>query len=73
MLIGETIQPFLCLQYAAASLSARSAESWGMPNVRLIKHEAVQECGPYEVRINGLRSRFFYWAIVHPDACDPNR
>ena len=32
-----------------------------MPNVHLIKHEAVPKCGSYEVRIDGRRSRFFYW------------
>ena len=36
----------------AASLRARSAESWGMTNVRLIKHDGAPkgECGSYEVR-----------------------
>ena len=32
-----------------------------MANVRLIKHEAVPDCGSYEVRIEGRRSRFSYW------------
>ena len=32
-----------------------------MPNIRLIKHEAVSNSGSYEVRVDGLRSRFFYW------------
>jgi hypothetical protein len=32
-----------------------------MTNVRLIRHEAVPRCGSYEVRIDGLRSRFFYF------------
>ena len=32
-----------------------------MPKVRLIKYEAVRDCGSYEVRIDGRRSRFFYW------------
>jgi hypothetical protein len=32
-----------------------------MPNVRLIKHEAVPQCGSYEVCVDGLRSRHFYW------------
>jgi hypothetical protein len=32
-----------------------------MPSVRLIKHEAVPDCGSYEVRVAGLRSRFFYF------------
>jgi hypothetical protein len=35
--------------------------SLAMPNVRLIKHEAVRNCGSYEVRIDGRQSRFFYW------------
>jgi hypothetical protein len=32
-----------------------------MPKVRLIKHERVKDCGSYEVRVDGLRSRPFYW------------
>jgi hypothetical protein len=32
-----------------------------MPDVRLIKHETVPKCGSYEVRIDGKRSRFFYF------------
>ena len=32
-----------------------------MREIRLIKHEAVKNCGSYEVRIEGRRSRFFYW------------
>jgi hypothetical protein len=32
-----------------------------MSNVRLIKHEAVKDSGSYEVRVDGLRSRFFYF------------
>jgi len=32
-----------------------------MPSVRLIKHEVVRDCGSYGVRIDGRRSRFFYW------------
>ena len=39
----------------------------GMKPVRLIKHEAVPRCGSYEVRVAGLRSRFFYYEI------DPSR
>jgi hypothetical protein len=31
-----------------------------MANVRLIKHEAVPDCGSYEVRIESRRSRFSY-------------
>jgi hypothetical protein len=32
-----------------------------MTSVRLIRHEAVPRCGSYEVRVDGLRSRFFYF------------
>jgi hypothetical protein len=33
-----------------------------MPNVRLIKHEAVPQCGSFEVRFpDGRPSRYFYW------------
>jgi hypothetical protein len=32
-----------------------------MLKVRPIKHEAVPKCGSYEVRVEGRRSRFFYW------------
>jgi hypothetical protein len=32
-----------------------------MPNVRLIKHEAVPRCGSFEVRVDGRPSRHFYW------------
>src|SRR5262249_46905630 len=46
------------------SRCARSAESWGM-QVRLIKHEAVPQCGSYEVRFpDGRPSRYFYWDDV---------
>jgi hypothetical protein len=39
----------------------RAAESWGMP-IRLIKHEAVPQCGSFEVRFSdGRPSRYFYW------------
>ena len=31
-------------------------------NVRLIEHEAVPDCGSFEVRFaDGRASRFFYW------------
>jgi hypothetical protein len=39
----------------AASLPARSAESWGMPFVRQIKHEAIPGCGSFEVRFEDGR------------------
>jgi len=33
-----------------------------MPKVRLIKHEAVPNCGSYEIRFpDGRPSRFVYW------------
>jgi hypothetical protein len=32
-----------------------------MPNVRLVKHEAVKDSGSYEVRVAGRRSRLFYF------------
>jgi hypothetical protein len=32
-----------------------------MTRVRLIKHEIVAGCGSYEVRVDGRRSRFFYF------------
>ena len=38
------------------------AESYGMANVRLIKHEAVPNCGSFEVRFpDGRSSKYFYW------------
>ena len=34
----------------------------GMSGVRLIKHEAVPQCGSYEVRyVDGRPARYFYW------------
>jgi hypothetical protein len=46
----------------AASLQCRSAESWGMPSVRLIKHEVVPGCGSYELRFpDGRPSKFVYF------------
>jgi hypothetical protein len=34
-------------------------------DVRIIKHEAVPECGSFEVRFgDGRESRFFYWDDV---------
>jgi hypothetical protein len=48
-------------QSLAASLPARSAESYGMANVRLIKHEVVPKCGSFEVRFpDGRPSKYFY-------------
>jgi hypothetical protein len=51
-------------QDIAASRSVKSAESWGIPNVRPIRHEAVVGCGSYEIHVDGLRSGFFYWGNV---------
>src|ERR1700752_3416479 len=54
--------PSLVLESPAASLRTRSAESWGMPAVRLIKHEVIPKCGSFEVRFpDGAPSRYFYW------------
>ena len=47
--------------------------------IRLIKHEAVPECGSYEVRFSdGRPSKFFYWddipgRRVRPDQLDSKR
>ena len=36
-----------------------------MTNIRLIKHEAVPDCGSFEVRFHdGRESRHFYWDDV---------
>jgi hypothetical protein len=32
-----------------------------MPNVCLIKHERLKDCGSFEARVDGGRSRFFYF------------
>jgi hypothetical protein len=62
-----------------ASLPARSAESWGMAAIRLIKHEAVPNCGSFEVRFpDGRPSRYFYWddlpsGRLTPDLVDAKR
>ena len=29
--------------------------------IRIIKHEAVPDCGSFEVRLPGRGSKFFYW------------
>jgi hypothetical protein len=47
-----------------------------MPNVRLIKQEAVPTCGSYEVRFSdGRPSRYFFWDDIpgrrlNPDLVD---
>ena len=34
-------------------------------DIRIIKHEAVPECGSFEVRFgDGRQSKFFYWDDV---------
>ena len=39
--------------------------SWLMTNARIIKHEAVPNCGSFEVRFpDGKPSRHFYWEDV---------
>jgi hypothetical protein len=43
-----------------AASSARSAESWGMPAVRLIKHEAIPGCGSFEVRFDDGRLSVYF-------------
>jgi hypothetical protein len=41
--------------------------------VGLIKHEAVPNCGSYEVRYSdGRPSRFFYWDDLASRRLDPN-
>jgi hypothetical protein len=36
-----------------------------MPSVRLIKHEAVPQCGSYEIRFpDGRPSKYIYWEDV---------
>jgi hypothetical protein len=45
---------------------------WGMTDVRLIKHEAVPQCGSYEVRYtDGRPSRYFYWDDLPSRWLDP--
>jgi hypothetical protein len=29
--------------------------------IRIIKHEAIPDCGSFEVRVPGKPSRHFYW------------
>ena len=29
--------------------------------IRIIKHEAIPDCGSFEVRVDGKPSRYFYW------------
>jgi hypothetical protein len=29
--------------------------------IRIIRHEAVPKCGSFEIRVDGRRSRYFYW------------
>jgi hypothetical protein len=51
-------------QIVSASLPAQLAESWAM-TVRIIPHEAVPQCGSFEVRYSdGRPSQYFYWDDV---------
>lgn len=34
---------------------------WMEKRIRIIKHEAIPDCGSFEVRILGEPSRYFYW------------
>ena len=42
-----------------------------MPNrIRIIKHEAVPDCGSFEVRFgDGRASKFFYWDDLPAGGC----
>ncbi len=45
-----------------------------MPNVRLIKHEAVPDCGSFEIRFpDGRPSRFIYWDDLPGRRLQPDR
>jgi hypothetical protein len=50
-----------------------------MPPIRLIKHEAVPNCGSFEVQFSdGSRSRYFYWDDIpgrrlNPDEVDSQK
>ena len=46
-------------------LKSRKAEEAVADRIRIIKHEAVPECGSYEVRFSdGRPSKYFYWEDV---------
>jgi hypothetical protein len=45
-----------------------------MTSVRIIKHEAIPNCGSYEVRFaDGRPSKFFYWDDLPGRRLDPTR
>ena len=45
-----------------ATFPSALSESWGMPSVRLIKHEAVPDSGSCEIRFpDGRPSKYIYW------------
>ncbi len=45
-----------------------------MPSVRLIKHEAVKDCGSYEIRFpDGRPSKFIYWDDLPGRRLQPDR
>ena len=46
-------------------LRSRKAEEAVADRIRIIKHEAVPECGSYEVRYSdGRPSKYFYWEDI---------
>ena len=46
-------------------LKSRKAEEAVADRIRIIKHEAVPECGSYEVRFSdGRPSKYFYWEDI---------
>ena len=43
-------------------------------DIRIIKHEAVPECGSFEVRFgDGRESRFFYWDDIASRRLQPDQ
>jgi hypothetical protein len=56
-------------------LSGIASLNYGMTDhVRIIKHEAVPNCGSYEVRFpNGRESKFFYWDDIPGRRLQPDR
>ena len=46
-------------------LKSRKEEEAVADRIRIIKHEAVPECGSYEVRFSdGRPSKYFYWEDI---------
>jgi hypothetical protein len=35
--------------------------NWMEKRIRIIKHEAIPDCGSFEVKILGEPSQYFYW------------